>query len=254
VVAIRTREQWGARHDRGAGPAPLPAEFLYLHHTVTRGTGDAAMRTIEQIGEDSFDRGVSYTFAVDTLGAIYEGHGIERRGAHTRGLNSRARAIVAIGNYDVDQPTPALLESIAQLVAHGHRAGWWPRHLTGGHRDAPGAATACPGRHLHAAIPAINRRVGQILAGAPTRPTTPAATPATTHQEPTMMIWREPVASRAAVFAVDHAAGARRRIERPELDAIVGAGGVRHQDPQAKAGWQPPVAGAWLYGIPVAKS
>lgn len=162
---IRSRTQWGAIHARGAGPAPLPAEFLYLHHTVYRGSGDRAVRDVEQIGQDRFGAGISYTFPIDQRGIIYEGHGIDRKGTHTKHLNSKARAIVAIGNFEEDEPTPVLLEAIAQLVAHGFRQGWWPDRLTGGHRDAPGASTACPGYQLYACITDINNRAAEILAG-----------------------------------------------------------------------------------------
>lgn len=66
------------------------------------------------------------------------------------------------------------------------------------------------------------------------------------------MIYREPKTGtqpREWAFVVDHAAGTRRHVLRPELDAIVAQGGVRHQDPNARAGWQPPVAGGWLYDL-----
>jgi hypothetical protein len=164
-MRITSRARWGARYANGDGAAPLPATALYLHHSVATGTGPAAVRTVEQIGQDRYRAGISYTFLADQLGDVYEGHGIGRKGTHTRGLNSTARAICAIGNYETTHPSAEMLEAIAQLVAHGHQQGWWPPRLTGGHRDAPGAATACPGRHLHTAIPHINQRVAAILTG-----------------------------------------------------------------------------------------
>lgn len=173
---IITRAQWGARHARGFRAAPLPASRLYLHHSVTapgNGTpaGDvAAVRALETIGQQRFGGGISYTFAVTTSGRVYEGHGIDRQGAHTANLNSTARAICLVGNYDVNRPPEAMINAVAELVAHGHRMKWWPDRLTGGHRDAPGAATACPGRFAQALIPVINSRVAEILSGkAPTR-------------------------------------------------------------------------------------
>lgn len=81
-------------------------------------------------------------------------------------------------------------------------------------------------------------------------PPTPAPIPAPSG-EPTMLIFREP-AQRGQVFACDNANGTRRHIDREELDDIVQAGGVRHQDPAAKAGWNPPKAtGKWLYDLKV---
>lgn len=154
-MRIVTRDEWGARHARGSGPAPLPAMSLWLHHTA--GPLTQSIRDLEAVGQARFGAGISYTFLVRSDGTIYEGHGIDRRGAHTRGLNSTARAICAIGNYETTTPTAALLDAIAWLVRHGHAQGWWPERITGGHRDAPGASTACPGTRLQARIPSINR-------------------------------------------------------------------------------------------------
>ena len=166
-MEIISRETWGARHDDGFGPAPLPVGEVYLHHSVTVAPDllppfdddDAAVRTLEQIGEARFGRGISYTFVVTPVGRVYEGHGIARVGAHTRGRNSISRAVCLVGNYELAVPSPAMVTAVVKLLQYGHAQGWWTRaRLTGGHRDAPGASTACPGRHAMAAIPEINRR------------------------------------------------------------------------------------------------
>jgi hypothetical protein len=172
-VNIIRRAQWGARYADGFDAAPLPAREVWGHHSVTVAPDllppyddeDAAMRTLEKIGQDRFSRGVSYTFAIMPTGRVYEGHGVGRQGSHTAGRNSIARAIVFVGNYETQKVTAQQIESAAQLLAHGWRAGWWtaPR-LNGGHRDAPGAATACPGRHVTAAIPTINARAAALAA------------------------------------------------------------------------------------------
>ncbi|MFC5997102.1 peptidoglycan recognition family protein [Pseudonocardia hispaniensis] len=168
-MEIISRRAWGARYPAGFGPAPLPATRLYLHHSVTVAPDltppfiddDAAIRTLEHIGQQRFGGGISYTFAITPVGRIYEGHGIDREGAHTKGLNRSARAICWVGNYDRDRPTPQLVAATAWLVRYGYTQGWWAQpRLTGGHRDAPGAATACPGRHAYALIGDINLAAG----------------------------------------------------------------------------------------------
>jgi hypothetical protein len=174
AVQIISRTRWGARYAAGAGPAPLPAREVWLHHSVTIAPDlvppfddeDQAMRQLEQIGQNRFHRGVSYTFAAMPTGRIYEGHGIDRLGAHTKNRNGFARAIVLVGNYDVDDVTEDQVDSIAQLLVDGQRAGWWLHaRLNGGHQQAPGAATECPGKHGMAAIADINTRAAQLLAG-----------------------------------------------------------------------------------------
>jgi hypothetical protein len=181
-MRIIWRAEWGARHPNGFRAAPLPAQELWLHHTVTLapdlawidvdrdGVDDdeeRAMRAIEDIGQSRFGGGFSYGHALPPSGRIYEGHGVGRQGAHTRGRNDRARAIVLIGNYEDHAPTAAQIRSAAWLIVHGYRQGWWTvTQLSGGHQQAPGQdPTACPGRHALAAIPEINRLAAAYLRG-----------------------------------------------------------------------------------------
>lgn len=169
-MRIIPRGEWGARFTRGFGPAPLPAREVWLHHSATAapnavppfGDDDAAVRSLETIGQQRFGRGISYTFVITPSGRVYEGHGVDRVGAHTAGRNTVGRAICLIGNYEVIRPTGAQLDAIVTLLQHGRDQGWWiAARLTGGHRDAPGASTACPGRFLYATIPTLNQRAAQ---------------------------------------------------------------------------------------------
>lgn len=173
MVQIISRARWGARHERGFRDAPLPADEVWLHHSVTiapdlewldadrDGVDDdeeRAMRTLEDIGQQRFGGGISYTFAIPPSGRVYEGHGVDRQGAHTGGRNHIARAIVLVGDYSNRAPTQAQQNAVAALLWHGKTAGWWrAARLTGGHRNAPGASTACPGDRAQAAIPRINQ-------------------------------------------------------------------------------------------------
>lgn len=179
TLTIISRARWGARHDRGFGPAALPALEVWLHHSVTiapdlvwidadrdgvEDDEERAMRLLEQIGEDRFGGGISYTFAVMPSGRIYEGHGVDREGAHLAHRNGIARSVVLVGDYRRRPPTDAQVRSVAWLLQHGKRRGWW-RHdrLAGGHRQAPAASTECPGDAALATIP----RISQLAAGSP---------------------------------------------------------------------------------------
>lgn len=174
-MEIISRADWGARYPAGFGAAPLPAREVWLHHTTTatppagateeQDAGD--VRQVERIGQDRFGGGISYTFVVAPSGRIFEGTGVSRKGAHTKGRNSIARAIVLLGNFDVMRPTPQQLDAVAWLLAHGASTGWWPGQLAGGHRDAPGASTACPGRYAYAAIGGINTAARVMTGGRP---------------------------------------------------------------------------------------
>ena len=162
---IIPRDEWGARYLPVWGPAPQPAEELYLHHSATIApdlvppfTDDnAAIRTLERIGQQRFGGGISYTFAITPVGRIYEGHPLGLLGSHTYQRNGIARGIVFVGNFDRTRPTEAMLDAAAWLIRHGHARGWWTcRTLTGGHRDV--RSTDCPGDAAYALIPEINRR------------------------------------------------------------------------------------------------
>jgi hypothetical protein len=173
VVDIIRREVWGARYADGFRPAPIPAARVWLHHSVTsagsagssRAIDDLSVRQLEVIGQGRFGRGISYTYAVTPSGRVYEGHSVDRQGAHTGGDNTHSRGIVLVGNYDVARPSPQQLASVAELLVYGFLMGYFRAPaLTGGHRDAPNAATACPGRHGQAAIASINRTAAALMA------------------------------------------------------------------------------------------
>lgn len=165
-MIVIPRASWGARHRAGFGPAPKATE-LWLHHSVTTSAGTAAteaqdaatVRKLEDIGQDRFGGGISYTFAVTRAGRVFEGTGGLRLGAHTGGRNSRARAIVLVDDCSTRRPSAAAIDAVADLVRYGLAAGYWSvDRLTGGHRDAPNAATSCPGDAAWACIPVINSR------------------------------------------------------------------------------------------------
>lgn len=156
-MQIVTRSQWGARSPRSRFLITTPTPKLYLHHTVSASGGSARVRAIQNFHMDV--RGwsdIAYSYLVNAEGTIFEGRGAGVAGGHTAGQNTVSHAICAMGNYDQTQPPQVMLDAIRRLVAHGHGKGWWPARITGGHRDAPGANTSCPGSKLYALIPSIN--------------------------------------------------------------------------------------------------
>lgn len=176
-MLIIPREAWGARYSDGADSAPVPYAETWLHHSAglapdlvwTDRDGDgieddevAFMRHLEQIGQDRFGAGISYTWLVFPSGRIYEGHGVDRQGTHTGGRNDRARAACLVGNYEGAAPTVAQLRAVAWLLQHEHAADHRTSlALSGGHCDLK--ATKCPGAAAYALIPEINR----LAAGRP---------------------------------------------------------------------------------------
>lgn len=187
---IISRSAWGARHENGFGLRTIGDLDVYLHHSVTIApdllppfTDDyAAVRTLEDIGESRFGRGISYHFPITPAGLVFEGVSIDRIGAAIANYNTPTANIVLVGNYDKATPPRPMLEAVDGLLRLGVTKGWWKSaRLAGGHQDAPGAQTACPGRYAQALIDDINR--GEYRAdGAvevdnpitPPKPSTPA--------------------------------------------------------------------------------
>ena len=166
-----TRDQWHARYRDGFRSRPLPVTEFWLHHTVTIAPDleppfdddDRAVRTLEQIGQDRFGGGLSYTYPVTPVGRIYEGIGLDRSGAHTKGHNTVGAAFALVGDYTRRAPTAEQEYAIAERMVKDHRAGnATTHHLNGGHRDVFG--TSCPGDAAYARIPHINALADRLWA------------------------------------------------------------------------------------------
>jgi hypothetical protein len=180
---IFSRAQWGAdesiRNKKSLSYGTINGGFV--HHTVnandyTEDQVPAIIRSIYAYHVKS--RGwsdIGYNFLVDRFGRIWEGRygGIDKPvvGAHTLNYNQYSFAMSAIGNYDVVQPSDAMLRAYGQLFA-------WKLSISGvdpasmsqkigsktfaainGHRDA--GSTACPGKYLYAQIPLIRTYASQ---------------------------------------------------------------------------------------------
>ncbi|MEV7431596.1 N-acetylmuramoyl-L-alanine amidase [Nocardioides sp. NPDC092400] len=184
---VYSRAQWGANEKlRGAtAPSYYEVHAGFVHHTVnaneyTRDEVPGILRSIYAYHTQS--RGwsdVGYNFLVDRFGRIWEGRygGIDRPvvGAHTLGYNENSFAMSAIGNFDVKQPSSAMVQAYGALFAwklslHGVDASS-PSQVVGkksfrainGHRDA--GSTACPGRYLYAKLGKIRTLAAQDQIG-----------------------------------------------------------------------------------------
>ncbi len=168
-MPIIEREAWGAREPRHRNWIAEPTDELWLHHTAgaldANGNGvyDDDCRAIQDFHMDVRDwSDIAYSFLTAINGVSFEGRGAMVVGGHTRGRNSKSHGLCAIGNFEVQRPTPELLEELANLVVHGLIKGWWRTDITGPHKEAPGASTACCGKYLIREIPNINARAAEI--------------------------------------------------------------------------------------------
>jgi N-acetylmuramoyl-L-alanine amidase-like protein len=158
--------------DGGNGQVAATIRAMYYYHAVTRGWGD-----------------IGYNYLVDKYGNVWTGRqgGDNTEAGHAYGWNKGSIGIAAIGTYSVTQPTPAMVASIANIIAmkftqfgvqpygadpfvHQEQArdGTWvnvssnPPNVQG-HRDCNyiqsqyGGQTACPGNALYAQLTNIRQ-------------------------------------------------------------------------------------------------
>jgi hypothetical protein len=181
---IYSRAQWGADEslrDKGS-LRYFEVHAGFVHHTVnangySRDEVPGLLRSIYAYHTQS--RGwsdVGYNFLVDRFGRIWEGRhgGVDRPvvGAHTLGYNDYSFAMSAIGNFDVTEPSSAMVQAYGALMAwklslHGvdaadtsQRVGPDTFPAVNGHRDA--GQTACPGRYLYAKLGRIRELADSV--------------------------------------------------------------------------------------------
>ena len=150
---------------------------IYAYHTKSRGWSD-----------------IGYNFLVDRFGRVWEGRygGVDRPvvGAHTLGYNDYSFAMSAIGNFELVQPSDAVLQAYGAVFAwklslHGVSAastaqavGKKTFQAINGHRDAgcdgvPGQVPLRPAPHDQ-----VVRRRGPGRVGGPRARVQPRGQPA----------------------------------------------------------------------------
>lgn len=151
---IVTRSQWGARPANTANLPVRPAPWYVIHHTAgsqctTRTACNAEMRAIQNLHIDVNGwADIGYNFLVGGDGAVYEGRGWAKQGAHAPGYNDKSHGICFIGTYTSGKPTTAMLNAAKQLIACGVSNGQASSNYgLIGHRQA--VATECPGNALY---------------------------------------------------------------------------------------------------------
>ncbi|HUS90743.1 MAG TPA: peptidoglycan recognition family protein [Phycisphaerae bacterium] len=147
----RTGHPWSAGGLR-------PWRHIVIHHSATdRGSAAVFDKAHRQRGWDE----LGYHFVIDNGQGGPDGRvevgsrwTAQKWGAHTGGTpdneyNNYGIGICVVGNFEKASPSPGQLASLRELVTFlAGEYGIGPENVLG-HRDAPNAKTACPGRRLH---------------------------------------------------------------------------------------------------------
>lgn len=168
-MRVITRKEWGAKHRNGFGKRVIPVKRVYVHHSVTKSYGPnatlkediAAARTVENVGQERFGGGSSYTFGITEAGRVFLLLGEDRIGAHTKGHNTDAIGIVFIGKFDKKPPSQKAIDAFEWLIADLTRRKKITRTASiRGHRDV--VATSCPGAHIYKRLPAMEKVAARV--------------------------------------------------------------------------------------------
>lgn len=121
--------------------------YVIVHHTGAE-EKDAAQVKRYHLGLGWVD--VGYNFLIERDGKVVPGRSLEIPGAHcsASGMNRQGIGVAVIGNLEVHPPTGEAWFSLVLLCARLCREHGIPPARVLGHREVPGAATLCPGKHL----------------------------------------------------------------------------------------------------------
>lgn len=90
---------------------------------------------------------VPYHFLIDLNGRIYEGRDWRYMGETNTEYDPRGHLLISVlGNYDLQEPTPAQIDAVTELMAWAAAEFDVPPDRIYGHGEL--AETSCPGRHL----------------------------------------------------------------------------------------------------------
>ncbi|MDU4962483.1 MAG: peptidoglycan recognition family protein [Sporomusaceae bacterium] len=129
-------------------------DFLVVHHTGGRAGDDYSSAELHAMHLGQGWSGIGYHLVIRKDGGVERGRPIWAKGAHSIPGNSNSIGIHLCGNFELETPTEAQIESLAMLCCHlcsVYSLG--PYEAIIGHRDQD--ATACPGQELYRLLPVI---------------------------------------------------------------------------------------------------
>lgn len=129
--------------------------YLTVHHTGgNAGDDHDAARLHSMHQRDNGWIGIGYHFVIRKDGAIERGRPVWAKGAHSVPGNGNSIGIHVCGNFDLEQATPAQIESLSLLCGSlCTDYSLEPSVAIVGHRDQD--ATDCPGQNLYDLLPVI---------------------------------------------------------------------------------------------------
>ncbi|HEX3158637.1 MAG TPA: peptidoglycan recognition family protein [Gemmatimonadaceae bacterium] len=175
-AAYQSRTQWGARAPVSALREHTP-DRITIHHTATPQAPDRPladkMRALQRFSQGGGLLGngqpkvpwadVPYHFYIAVNGEIAEGRELRYVGDSNTPYDPTGHLLIVLeGNFEHEDPPPAQLAALRQLVQRAAERWHIAPERIGGHRDH--ASTRCPGERLYQAIPSLRTLVTPIPA------------------------------------------------------------------------------------------
>lgn len=127
-------------------------DMIVIHHTGNPTDDDLSAEAINESHQDKGWVGIGYHYVIRKDGTIEIGRPEWAIGAHAYGENSHTIGIHVCSNFEIVEPTPAQIESLAMLLANicTDYDLSIDRETIVGHREL--MPTACPGKNLYAQL------------------------------------------------------------------------------------------------------
>ena len=167
IPGLVSRDAWA----RGT-PVPAlmnrmtPVRHITIHHDgmppVSLNSRAQIAARIEVIRAGHRAKGwgdIGYHFIVDPQGAVWQGRPLLWQGAHVKDRNQGNVGVLVLGNFESTRPTDAQLDALERQIAGLMRIYRVSATSVRSHQEWPGAATACPGRHMQAKMNGVRDAV-----------------------------------------------------------------------------------------------
>lgn len=152
-LTIVPRHEWGAPTDSTWEPTIAATDRIVVHHTVTDVDLEDPASSVKAIYDfHAVGRGwgdIGYNFLIDPYGTIYKGRSGDIGAVGAAQIpNTGAISISLLGNFEVEEPTQAAMESLTKLISGlSVLSDIDVQTRLFGHRDIN--ITACPGANLY---------------------------------------------------------------------------------------------------------
>tara|TARA_Y100000401_G_C8317243_1_gene223226 strand:+ start:304 stop:897 length:594 start_codon:yes stop_codon:yes gene_type:complete len=164
ILKIISRKHWHAKNAKKIYKLPVyPVKEVHIHHSVTGWKDEAKqwknIQLYHMVTKGWTD--IAYNFGVGQSGTVYEGRGWDRQGGAAGYKHDRkSLSICAIGNFETETPTGAMVKAIGDWIVEGIERGSIHKDVKIlAHRDV--AATRCCGEYLYGTLDSIRKAVKQ---------------------------------------------------------------------------------------------